>query len=146
MRKTLNTEAIANELHGASAFFQPKQNQDLGTAAPQAPDTQASRPHDAQAPGHPSVQTPRPPDTKTSRHLDATLDLTARAESRQTLRLTEGEFRRLGVLQEDLSELLNVTRVDKNDILRAGLHRLLEDFAELKMGSDLVKRLRQKYR
>ena len=73
-------------------------------------------------------------------------DLTAKAEARQTLRLTDGEFRRLGVLQGTISEQLGVTKVDKNDIIRGALHRLFEDFDRQGMGSDVVTRLRKKYR
>ena len=34
----------------------------------------------------------------------------------------------------------------KNDIIRAAIHRMFEDFAQAGEGSDLVKRLRKKYR
>ena len=69
-----------------------------------------------------------------------------KAESRQTLQLTEGEFRQLGSLQATLSEQLDVTKVEKNDILRAALHRVFADIAEEGMTSDLVRRLRKKNR
>jgi hypothetical protein len=154
MKKTLNTEAISNELRGASAFFLPPENRDLSTTppapqparSPKAASVQTPRRRDAQAPGHPDVQTPRPPNAQASRHLDTHFDLATKPEERQTLRLTEREFRRLGSLQAALSEQLGVTRVEKNDILRAGLHRVFEDFAERGVGSDLVNRLRKKYR
>ncbi len=156
MKKTLNIDAISNELRGASKFFPPPEG---SKPAPIAP-----APHNFPSPD-PNPQTPRPPGTVTSRHLDTEapghldtaasipldtqLDLTMRAESRQTLRLTEGEFRKLGIVQGTLSEILGVTRVEKNDILRAAVHRLFEDFEDLDRagaGSDLVTRLRKKYR
>jgi hypothetical protein len=65
---------------------------------------------------------------------------------RQTLRLTEREFRKLGLVQGILSELLVVTKVDKNDIIRAAVHRTLEEFDQAGIQSDLVTRLRKKYR
>jgi hypothetical protein len=65
---------------------------------------------------------------------------------RQTLRLTEGEFRKLGLVQGALGELLGVTKVDKNDIIRAAMHRMLEEFDQEGIQSNLVARLRKKYR
>lgn len=154
MKKQLNLDAISNELRGSSLFFsrppaQAKRSEQPASKsepAPQAADTQTSRrlgtttprPPDAQAPRHPGPQIPRPRDPQ--------LDLTKRAESRQTLRLTEGEFRKLGLVQGTLSELLGVTKVDKNDIIRAAMHRSLEEFDQVGIQSDLVTRLRKKYR
>ncbi len=53
------------------------------------PDPQTPRPRDAQTPRRLDPQTPR-------RRDPASFELTAKAEERQTLRLTDGEFRRLG--------------------------------------------------
>jgi hypothetical protein len=102
--------------------------------------------HAAKRPRPPDVQVPRPPDTAAPRRLDIRFDLTQSAESRQTLRLTEAEFRKLGMVQGTVSELLDVTKVDKNDIIRAAVHRVFEEFDKTGSESDLVKRLRRKYR
>ena len=47
-------------------------------------------------------------------------------EARITGKLTDGEFRKLGNAQGTLSELLDVTKVEKNDIIRAAMHRMRE--------------------
>ncbi len=73
-------------------------------------------------------------------------DLAARAEERQTLRLTDAEFRKPGAVQGLLGEQLDVRKVEKNDILRCGLHVVLEDYAKRGAQSELVRRLRKKYR
>jgi hypothetical protein len=156
MRKKLNTDAISNELRGASAFFPSPPNQDRSTGdpapagqpSPERPSNQVPGHPDVQTPGLPEAQTPRHLDTLASGHLDTSFDLSKRVvrEIRQTLRLTEGEFRRLGAVQMAISEHLGVTRIEKNDMLRAALHRLFEDFEEQGVESDLLKRLRKKYR
>ena len=103
------------------------------------PDTQTPRVPDAKTPRRPEPQTPRRPDA-------ASFELTARAEERQTLRLTDGEFRRLGAVQSQLGEQLGVKKVDKNDLIRCAIHALFEEYERNGEGSELVRRLRQKYR
>ena len=103
------------------------------------PDPQTPRPRGAQTPRCPDAQTPR-------RRDPASFELTARAEERQTLRLTDGEFRRLGAVQAQLGEQLGVKKVDKNDIIRCAIHALFEEYARNGEGSELVHRLRTKYR
>ncbi len=102
-------------------------------------DPQTPRPRDAQAPRRPDPQTPRRPDA-------ASFELTAKAEERQTLRLTDGEFRWLGAVQSQLGEQLGVKKVDKNDIIRCAIHALFEEYERNGEKSELVRRLRKKYR
>ena len=49
-------------------------------------------------------------------------------------------------MQGLLGEQLDVKKVEKNDILRCGLHVVLEDYAQRGAQSELVRRLRKKYR
>ncbi len=159
MKKRLDTDAIASELREHSGFFRrpPGPEPAEQPARPDAgvsrhPDPQVPRPLGARVPGHPGpsvpgrhdAPAPRRPAPPAASGEGKRYDLTERAEERQTLRLTEGEFRRLGVLQGSLSEQLGVRKVDKNDIIRAALHRLYEDVDA--RGSDVVVRLRKKYR
>lgn len=154
MKKQLNIDAISNELRGSSLFFSRPPEQAKRSEQPPPKPEPAHRVADTQTPRRPDTSTPRPPDAQVPRRLDpetprprdTQLDLTTRAESRQTLRLTEGEFRKLGLVQGTLSELLGVTKVDKNDIIRAAVHRALEEFDQAGIQSDLVARLRKKYR
>ena len=123
-------------------------------AQPQRPDPQVPGHQDTQTPRSQDATAPRPPGTQAPRHRDpqaprpqsAGYDLTEKAEERQTLRLTSGEFRRLGAVAAALSDELGVKRVDKNDIIRCGLHRILEDYERHGQGSELVTRLKKKYR
>ncbi len=111
----------------------------LGTKTPGRPG--------AQTPGPQDSQTPRPLGTQASRPPDATTyDIAAKAEERQTLRLTDAEFRRLGMLQSQLEERLGVKKVDKNDIMRSAIHAALEEYERTGAESELVRRLRKKYR
>ena len=165
MKKRLDTDAISNELEGASLFFRrpqetpqfqgdmqpegPNTEQERGpdtptprlrgVQVPRRPGTQASPPRGVQAPRHPDAQTPRRQDA-------APFELSAKAEERQTLRLSEAEFRKLGAVQGMLGEQLAVKKVDKNDILRCGLHALFEDYEKRGEQSELVRQLRKKYR
>ncbi len=109
------------------------------------PDPQTPRPLDATVPRPLGVQTPRTPDPKTPGRQPSTYDLEEKAEERQTLRLTEAEFRKLGAVQGMLGEQLGVKKVEKNDILRCGLHALVEDYEKRGDQSELVRRLRKKY-
>ena len=52
----------------------------------------------------------------------------------------------IGNVQATLSELLDVTKVEKNDIIRAAIHRMFADFEQAGRESDLVTRLRKKDR
>lgn len=138
MKKKLNTDTIAAELREHSHFFRrPQDQQDVPT--PRPPDLPTSGPPDAQGPSRRDVWA--------SRHQDTSAyDITMRAEDRQTLRLTQGELRKLGSMQARLSEELGVRKVDKNDIIRCGLHQLFEDFDALGTRSGVALRLRKKYR
>jgi hypothetical protein len=60
--------------------------------------------------------------------------------------LTPGEFRRLGHVSAAIGELLDVKKVDKNDIFRFALHKLFEEFARDRQGSNVISRSRKKYR
>ena len=141
MKKRLNTDAIANELREHSHFFRQSRPQAPipPTAVPGSPDPQTPGDRDTQASGHPDAHLPG------QKGIDR-YDITVRAEDRQTLRLTEAELRKLGSIQARVSEELGVRKVDKNDIIRCGLHQLFDDFDELGRRSNLALRLRKKYR
>ena len=49
-------------------------------------------------------------------------------------------------VQSQLGEQLGVKKVDKNDIIRCAIHALFEEYARNGEGSELVRRLRKKYR
>src|SRR5215213_4351184 len=128
MKKRLDSNAITNELKGASLFFRHPGHE----KTPRHPNAQTPGTRGVQAPRHPEVPTPRPPGTQTPEAAGPSAatgyDLGQRAEERQTLRLTEREFRRLNRLQDQLSIVLDVRKVDKNDIMRCAIQRLFEDF------------------
>jgi hypothetical protein len=102
-------------------------------------DTQESRPPGVHASPHQEVEA-------SALHLATGYDLTDKAEDRQTLRLTEREFRRLNLLQNQLGIALDVKKVDKNDIMRCAIQRVFEEFERDGVASNVVERLKKKYR
>ncbi len=153
MKKQLDTESVTNELRGASAFF--RRREEPKAVAPQqtprTPEAQRPRPPGVQGSRVPDPQTPRPPEVQSSSTLasgsaaDVRFDLTERAREEQTLRLTEGEWLRLDRLTRELAAELGVRRVEKNDILRYGLHRLFTDLTGREK-ERILATLRKKYR
>ena len=87
---------------------------------------------------------PRPQDANASRRPNAkTFDINEETLERETVRLTKAEQRAVEQLKLSLRDVLDST-VGKNDIFRAGLHFLLEDFNAKGEGSEIVSRLRKK--
>ena len=98
------------------------------------------------------VKTPRPQDTETSLRQDVNpsrqqdvkpYDINDDTFERETVRISKAEQRAVERLKLSLRELLDGT-VGKNDIFRAGLHFVLEDFRTNGERSEVVSRLRQK--
>ncbi len=137
-------DKLANELAGASAFFRP--------ATPNPPE-----PHAPQVePGTPSTPEPSPQsDVTTSRRHDAPtspvttspssgFDLNRPTASRDSLRLSVDETKALDALRAALKWDYDLA-VSKNDICRAALHWLLDDFATKGEKSQAVSRLNRKH-
>lgn len=129
MKKTLNEEAIVNELHGNSLFFpttseisQPVQK------TPQAPQSEAIS-------QQPSGVIPRYHDTKRDttipRHHDTDLETIRRAvkqfgKEAATHRFTSEEKRELKNIEHDY--LAKNIRTSENEITRIAINYILEDY------------------
>ncbi len=122
-----NPDKLANELAGASAFFRQSRRSPsrkhpirLTPAAPVNPepanqsDVMTSRRHSVTTSG----ETPR---------THAGFDINRPTASRDSLRLSTDETKALDELRAALKWDYDLS-VSKNDICRAALHRLLEDF------------------
>ncbi len=141
-----DADKLANELMGASAFFRPAPKPEQ----PEPPTPPISSPlADAQPDPAPAA----PTDVTTSRRHDTTtspqnpgsdgFDLNRPTASRDSLRLSVDETKALEALRSALKWDYDLT-VSKNDICRAALHALLEEFAAKGEKSDALKRLKRK--
>ena len=115
-------------------------------------DTKTSSGQDVNVPRRQDVNVPRRQDVSTSRHKDVKTarqqevrlyDINAETLERETVRVSKAEQRAVEQLKLSLRDLLDST-VGKNDIFRAGLHFLLEDFQANGEQSEIVSRLRKK--
>jgi hypothetical protein len=143
-----NPDKLANELAGASAFFRstpPTQPEPEATETPSpAPNISAPIPDD---PAISDVTTSRRHDTTTSSvptSQSNTFDINRPTASRDSLRLSVEETKALDALRAALKWDYDLT-VSKNDICRAALHWLLEDFAIKGDKSQAVARLKRKH-
>jgi hypothetical protein len=135
MKKQLNIDTIAGDMQPEAPRAATQTPKHPGVQVPEGPGTQPSRPW------RPGVQTPTSPDLGTPEHR-----LSAKAEEGQTLRLTEAQFRHPGRVQTQLGEQLDVKKVDKNDIMRCAIHAAFEEYERTGEESEIVRRLRTKYR
>lgn len=144
MKKRPDADKLANELLGASAFFRP--------AAPSTETPEAKPP--AASPPVEKITTPEPTpvsDVMTSRrHSVSTstkepegFDINRPTASRDSLRLSIDETKALDALRSALKWDYDLS-VSKNDICRAALHALLEDWASKGEKSEALKRLKRK--
>ena len=107
-------------------------------------DTKTSLSQDINATKHQGVNTLRLKDVKTARqHEIKPYDINDETFERETVRISKTEQRAVEQLKLSLRELLDST-IGKNDIFRAGLHFLLEDFHTNGERSEIVSRLRKK--
>jgi hypothetical protein len=149
MKKPINLQLLSDELEQSPFFRKQPPTPNTPPRNDRRPDTQTPRPPEPQTPGRLDPQESRVRDPQTPKNLQSTkrhFDITEKAEERQTLRLTQDEFRRLGHISATIGEMLDAKKVDKNDIIRCALHELFEDFARDGKGSAAVLRLRKKYR
>ena len=99
---------------------------------------------DSSESSHQDVKTSRPKDANGSRlHIVSAFNINDETFERETVRVTKTEQRAIEQLKLSLRDLLDST-VGKNDIFRAGLHFLLEDFQTNGEQSEIVARLRKK--
>ena len=137
---------LSNELAGASAFFRPTPR----TSQPEPEPETAVLPK----PTTPEPATPR--DVTTSRrravttspsaHLapgKAGFDINRPTASRDSLRLSLDETKALDELRQSLKWDYDLS-VSKNDICRAALHLLLEDWSAKGERSAAIARLKRK--
>lgn len=136
-------DKLSNELAGASAFFRPVPQPAKAEPKP-APanpttlnpvetyDVVTSRRHDVMT-SSPPAPTPQP----------AGFDLNRPTASRDSLRLSIDETKALDALRATLKWDYDLT-VSKNDICRAALHWLLEEFSARGEKSQAVVRLKRK--
>ena len=165
MKKKLNTQVIANELRTGSAFFRHVREQTdtppppAGDAIPLLPvaedqlasdekqgttetwergdtDTRKQGTVDARKPGSPEVRESAAPEIAPSFHLGRVAHL------KYTLAFREEELDALEDVKLALRRQYDV-RASKTDIVRLGLHELIQDFYRNKAGSVLVERLKE---
>lgn len=135
-----NPDKIANELVGASSFFRPapapkSEPTPAVVSSSPAPSSDTSSTHD--------VTTSRRPDVTPSPAAPAGFDINRETASRDSLRLAIDETKAVDALRASLKWDYDLT-VSKNDICRAALHSLLEDFAAKADKSHAVTRLKRK--
>lgn len=119
-----------------------QRHKDVKTQRPQ--DIKTSSHQDTKTPFRQDVITPRQQDVNVSRQQAVkTYNINDETFERETVRLAKAEQRAVEQLKLSLRELLDIT-VGKNDIFRAGLHMLLEDFRTNGEQSEIVSRLREK--
>lgn len=142
-----DADKLANELLGASAFFRPP------AKTPSSPEP----PNDAEVPAdQPTSSLERTSDVMTSRRHSVTtsasispaaepagFDINRPTASRDSLRLSIDETKALDDLRQSLKWDYDVT-VSKNDICRAALHMLLEDWKSRGERSAAMSRLKRK--
>ena len=130
-----DADKLASEFAGASAFFRPAQP--------------APEPEPAPPPGAPSTPDETPErDVTTSPTAPPTpakegFDLNRPTASRDSLRLSLDETRALDALRQALKWDYDLT-VSKNDICRAALHWLLEDWSAKREKAEALRRLKRK--
>ena len=107
-------------------------------------DTMTSFRQDVYASRQEEVTTSRRKDVNASRQQDGKpYDINDETLERETVRVSKAEQRAVEQLKLSLRELLDST-VGKNDIFRAGLHFVLDDFHSNGEQSEVVARLRKK--
>ena len=120
----------------------PQRHKDVKTERPQG--TKMSSRQDTKTPFRQDVITPRQKDVNVSRQQAVrSYDINDETFERETVRLAKAEQRAVEQLKLSLRELLDST-VGKNDIFRAGLHFILDDFRRNGEQSEIVSRLRAK--
>lgn len=144
---------LANELLGASAFFRPSPKvEDLPKHEEPVAPPLASRQSAPEPPAPRDVTTSRRHGTMTSlgapsKRGDAAspaqVDINTPTSSRDSLRLSTEETRALDDLRQTLKWDYDLS-VSKNDICRAALHALIEEFRSKGDRSDTLKRLKRK--
>jgi hypothetical protein len=141
-----DSDKLANELLGASAFFRApaKPVDEPAKAEPETPSQVQEVPAPEKMPAD-DVTTSRRHSVTTSSPTSSpsVFDINRATTSRDSLRLSMDETRALDELRQTLKWDYDVT-VSKNDICRAALHWLLEDFASKGEKSVAVARLRRK--
>lgn len=142
-----NPDKMANELSGASAFFRsatPPPAQPAPSVSEPSLDSVMTTP--VPAPSHDVMTSKRQSVTTSASPLSAAsagFDINRPTASRDSLRLSVDETRALDELRASLKWDYDLT-VSKNDICRAALHWLLEDFRVKGEKSTAVARLRRK--
>lgn len=120
----------------------PQRRQDVKTERRQ--DTKSSSRQDTKPSFRQDVSTPRRKAINVSRQQEVKpYDINEETFERETVRISKSEQRAVEHLKLALRDLLDST-VGKNDIFRAGLHFLLEDFHTNGEQSEIVSRLRKK--
>jgi hypothetical protein len=134
---------LSNELAGASAFFRPTARP--AAPEPEPPDVNAPAPTTPEPAANPDVVTSRRHSVTTSPATGATagFDLNRPTASRDSLRLSIDETKALDELRQSLKWDYDLA-VSKNDICRAALHLLLEDWTAKGERSAAVSRLKRK--
>jgi len=137
MKKKLNEDAILNELHGQSRFFQPKSAADKETKPSPAPRTsppteEVNQSTLAETPiQQPDTATPRYHDTVIPRHHDTIFETTRRAvkqfgKEAATHRFTLEEKRALKAIEHEYSE--KGIRTSENELTRIAINYMVEDY------------------
>jgi len=139
------SDKLANELLGASAFFRPAPQAHEQSDNPSQADPLVSPPDNPESQTVPDVTTSRRHSVTTSAKPTAPdgFDINRPTASRDSLRLSIDETRAIDDLRQTLKWDYDVT-VSKNDICRAALHQLLEEFAAKADKSGAVNRLKRK--
>ena len=147
-KKRPDGNRILNELTDSSAFFKRDQRPveppaasplaDPSTTPETTPirDVTTSRRHDTTTSTPTSTKTNTPAEPKR-------LDINAPTTSRDSLRLSTEETRALDELRQQLKWDYDLS-VSKNDICRAALHALVEEFRAKGERSESLKRLKRK--
>lgn len=143
-------DKMTNELSGASAFF--RKHTPVEEPTPSPPATEPA----IETPAVSASTTPEKPraserhDVTTERRHDVRplpssprLDINQPTTSHDTLRLSSDETRAMEELKSALKWEHDVT-VSKNDICRAAIHELIEEYRAKGSSSAAVKRLKKK--
>jgi hypothetical protein len=128
----------------------PQEHKDVKTSKRQnektslRQDPKTSFGQDVNVPRHQNVNASSQKDVNVSRQQEGSpYDINDETLERETVRVSKAEQRAIERLKLSLRDLLDST-VGKNDIFRAGLHSLLEDFHTNGEQSEIVARLRKK--
>jgi len=150
MTKKLNVAQITSELEG-SAFFptrRPPARTSTSTtgqpAIPAADDVMTSKRQNVMRErGHDVKTSEQPISTLARERPQGRLDLNETPHKDFTLRLTDAEYEALDDLEREIRRRFGIT-TSKNNLIRCGIHFLVEDHAYAKAESVALKKLQTK--